>query len=95
MLQENYETVEQKIREACDRCGRERSEVTLIAVSKTKPVEMLQEIYDLNQRDFGAVSYTHLDYDDRNCGYYGLRGTQHAPCPGTDLLGRILQTCTG
>ena len=53
MLQENYETVEQKIREACDRCGRERSEVTLIAVSKTKPVEMLQEIYDLNQRDFG------------------------------------------
>ena len=30
-----------------------RDEVTLIAVSKTKPVEMLQEIYDENIRDFG------------------------------------------
>ena len=53
MLQENYETVEQKIREACDRCGRERSEVTLIAVSKTKPVSMIQELLPGGTRDFG------------------------------------------
>ena len=53
MLKENYDEVERRIQEACARSGRSRSEVTLIAVSKTKPVEMLQEIYDLNQRDFG------------------------------------------
>jgi hypothetical protein len=29
------------------------SEVTLVAVSKTKPVEDIQELYDLGQRDFG------------------------------------------
>lgn len=29
------------------------SHVTLIAVSKTKPVELLQEAYDAGQRDFG------------------------------------------
>ncbi len=53
MLKENYESVEKKISAACIRAGRNREEVTLIAVSKTKPVEMLQEIYDLGQREFG------------------------------------------
>lgn len=53
MLQENLQTVEANIQAACDRAGRARDEVTLIAVSKTKPVEMLQEIYDLQIRDFG------------------------------------------
>ncbi len=53
MLKQNYEEVEQKIAEACKKAGRNRDEVTLIAVSKTKPVEMIQEIYDLGQREFG------------------------------------------
>lgn len=53
MLRENLTIVEQKIQAACDRSGRSRSEVTLIAVSKTKPIEMLQEIYDCGQRQFG------------------------------------------
>ena len=38
MLKENYEEVQKKITEACKRAGRNREEVTLIAVSKTKPV---------------------------------------------------------
>ena len=45
--------MKKKVEEACKRAGRERSEVTLIAVSKTKPVEMLQEVYDTGVRDFG------------------------------------------
>lgn len=53
MLKENLLTVENKVAEACKRAGRDRSEVTLIAVSKTKPVEMLQEIYAEGVRDFG------------------------------------------
>lgn len=53
MLKENLTQIEKKIQAACDRAGRDRSEVTLIAVSKTKPVEMLQEIYDAGVRDFG------------------------------------------
>ena len=53
MLKENYEEVQKKITEACKRAGRNREEVTLIAVSKTKPVEMLSEIYDLGERNFG------------------------------------------
>ncbi len=53
MLKENLANVEQNIMDACKRAGREREEVTLIAVSKTKPVSMLEEIYNENIRDFG------------------------------------------
>ena len=53
MLKENLEAVEERIRAACTRAGRNRDEVTLIAVSKTKPVEMLQEAYGLGVRVFG------------------------------------------
>ena len=53
MLKENLAQVEARIQEACNKAGRNRDEVTLIAVSKTKPVPMLQEIYDCDIRDFG------------------------------------------
>ena len=45
--------IENRIQAACDRVGRDRSEVTLIAVSKTKPVSMLQEAYSCGMRHFG------------------------------------------
>ena len=53
MIRENIEHVENTIDEACRQSGRNRSEVTLIAVSKTKPVEMLKEAYETGCRDFG------------------------------------------
>lgn len=53
MLQDQLAEVEKKIQAACRRAGRSREEVTLIAVSKTKPVETLQEAYDLGVRTFG------------------------------------------
>lgn len=53
MLKEQLMQVEENIREACKRSGRKREDVTLIAVSKTKPVEMLQEAYAAGIRDFG------------------------------------------
>ena len=43
MVTENLKKVEEKIEKACERSGRSRSDVTLIAVSKTKPIEMMQE----------------------------------------------------
>ena len=52
-LCENLKKVEDNIAAACQKAGRDRSEVTLIAVSKTKPVDMLQTVYDQNIREFG------------------------------------------
>ena len=53
MLAENLKVVEKNILEACARVNRKREEVKLIAVSKTKPVSMLQEIYNEGIRCFG------------------------------------------
>ena len=53
MMKDNINSIEQRIKDACSRCGRQRSEVTLIAVSKLKPKEMLQEAYDFGLRHFG------------------------------------------
>ncbi len=52
-IKENIKAVEEQITAACEKSGRERKNVTLIAVSKTKPVELLQEAYDCGCRDFG------------------------------------------
>lgn len=53
MLKENLALVEQNILKACRRAGRAREEVTLIAVGKTKPAELLAEAYREGVRDFG------------------------------------------
>ena len=53
MVKDNLKEVEKNIQEACLRAGRKREEVTLVAVSKTKPVSMLEEIYAENIRHFG------------------------------------------
>ena len=43
MIKENLEYVEKNIRKACEKAGRKREDVTLIAVSKTKPVSDILE----------------------------------------------------
>jgi hypothetical protein len=53
MIRDNIGVVEKKIDEACVRAGRDRKDVTLIAVSKTKPLDMLKEAYEAGSRDFG------------------------------------------
>lgn len=53
MIAEQLKEVEKNIQEACKRAGRDRSEVTLIAVSKTKPVSVLEEAYQEGIRVFG------------------------------------------
>lgn len=52
-LNANLTCVEERVAAACKRAGRAREEVTLIAVSKTKPVEDLKVIYDAGIRSFG------------------------------------------
>ena len=50
---ENYKVIEKKVEQACIRAGRKREDVTMIAVSKTKPISMIQELLPLGVRDFG------------------------------------------
>lgn len=53
MFRENLEYVKNNIQKACDASGRSYDDVTLIAVSKTKPVSMLMEAYECGCREFG------------------------------------------
>ena len=53
MIKENIQIVQNKINDACQKAGRSSNDALLVAVSKTKPVSMLQEAYDCGIRDFG------------------------------------------
>lgn len=53
MLSDNLHEVQENIRKACERSGRNPEDVTLIAVSKTKPVSDIQQIYAAGIREFG------------------------------------------
>ena len=53
MVARQYDEIKKRVEAACQRAGRNPEEVTLIAVSKTKPVEMLREAYEAGARDFG------------------------------------------
>lgn len=53
MLRDNLHEVQKRIRLACERSGRNPQEVTLIAVSKTKPPAMIEELLTERIIDFG------------------------------------------
>ena len=46
MVAEQLQNVRDEIRKACEKSGRDPKEVTLIAVSKTKPISMIEEAMD-------------------------------------------------
>src|ERR1051326_6397896 len=52
-LSANFEAVRQRIAAACARAGRDPSTVTLLAVTKGQPVEVVRAAADLGQRVFG------------------------------------------
>lgn len=53
MVKENLAKTEERIKAACERSGRRPDSVTLIAVSKTKPVRLIEEAYEYGIREFG------------------------------------------
>jgi len=52
-IAENIEVINNIIKETAIKCGRDPLEITLMAVSKTKPMSMLLEAYDAGMRLFG------------------------------------------
>jgi pyridoxal phosphate enzyme (YggS family) len=52
-VKEGLEEVRARIAAACARSRRDPASVTLVAVSKTKPVELLREALEAGQRSFG------------------------------------------
>lgn len=53
LVKENYNYVKQQVEETARACGRDPKEITLIAVSKTKPLENIEELIEIGVNDFG------------------------------------------
>jgi pyridoxal phosphate enzyme (YggS family) len=52
-LRQNLLSVEERIAAACNKAGRKRSDILLVAVSKTHPAEVIEQAFELGIRDFG------------------------------------------
>ena len=53
MLIDQYNKVKENVKKACQKAGRDPRDVTIIAVSKTKPLEMIEELRKEKVMDFG------------------------------------------
>ena len=53
MIKENLKYIEDEIKKVCEKETIDKNTCTLIAVSKTKPIELIKEAYDYGIRDFG------------------------------------------
>ncbi len=53
MIKENLKYIEDEIKKVCEKKNIDKNTCTLIAVSKTKPIEFIKEAYDYGIRDFG------------------------------------------
>ncbi|MBR0410105.1 MAG: YggS family pyridoxal phosphate-dependent enzyme [Eubacterium sp.] len=53
MLEENLKLVKERIAHACQRAGRDPSEITLVAVSKKKPLSDVETLLQAGQPDYG------------------------------------------
>lgn len=52
-IADNIRSIQDRILAAAEKSGRDLSEIKLIAVSKTKPIEMIQKALELGMTDFG------------------------------------------
>lgn len=52
-IQQNLISVQEQIKEACEKYGRRADEITLVAISKTKPNEQIMEAFNAGQVHFG------------------------------------------
>ncbi|SDM75238.1 YggS family pyridoxal phosphate-dependent enzyme [Lachnospira pectinoschiza] len=53
MVVENYKEVLENVKKAAFKAGRDPKDITVLAVSKTKPNEMIEELYNEGVREFG------------------------------------------
>lgn len=74
MLKDNLDAVESRIIAAANRSGRRREEITLVAVTKVFPAEVILEGYSLGLRDFGE-NYVQ-EFETKSSTVSGLEGAR-------------------
>lgn len=66
-LADNLNSIQQRIRTACERCGRDPNSITLLAVSKTHPPQTIQELSECGQLLFGENKVQEAKAKIPNC----------------------------
>jgi PLP dependent protein len=66
-LADNLNSIQQRIRTACDRCDREPNSITLLAVTKSHPPEAVREAMDLGVACFGENKIQEAKAKIPNC----------------------------
>ena len=66
MLRERLRKVRERVKQACERAGRDEQSVTLIAVSKTFPMSSVLEAYQAGIRHFGENRVQELNEKSKN-----------------------------
>lgn len=59
-IKKNLDKLEQRISVACEKAGRKREDILLVAVTKTASLEQIKAVYDLGYRCFGENRLPHL-----------------------------------
>ena len=68
MMQDNFATIQNRIQIACENHGRSLSEITLIWVSKTKPLQAVLEAQKCGAIHFGENKYPKVIFlSKRSC----------------------------
>jgi len=68
MIQQRLQEILKNIDAACSECGRDVSEITLIGVTKMKPIEMIRDAFEAGLTDFGE-NYVE-DFSDKQSIYH-------------------------
>ena len=68
MIAQNLDAISKKIGEATIAAGRDVSEITLIGVTKTKPLEMIKKAFEAGLTDVGE-NYVE-DFSDKQTSYH-------------------------
>ena len=81
MVTDNLKKVIERMENAAKRAGRNPEDITLIAVSKTKPVELIKQVYDAGIREFDENKVQEIDRKSevlpKDQGCKGLSGSLH------------------
>ncbi len=72
-LHNGFDLVEQQISKYCSQSSRSRDDVCLVAVSKTKPEQDIQEAYEAGLRDFGENYIQELQAKMQSIQYPDIR----------------------
>ena len=85
----NLEKVQQRIRAACERAGRDPASVTLLAVSKTHPPETIKAAADCGQIYFGENKVQEAKAKIP-CARANCAGISSAICSRTNAATRLI-----